>query len=173
MKTIVTTVALTIGVVALLSAQTASTVVHGTIKKIDTGTRTVVVMTAKGTQQVVHFTDKTVVHGTATRSAVSGLKEGTEIVARCTTSGAKKTAVEVEKVGKDGLKATDGTISKIDPRTRKVVVRTADGVEHAYDMTADAAADAGKATAKGAKKTGTVTAYYAEEAGKKVVHFFK
>ena len=107
--TIVTTVALAIGVVALMNAQTASTVVHGTIKKIDTGTRTVVVMTANGTQQVVHFTDKTVVHGTATKSAVSGLKLYEDRGAlhyqrREEDRGGGR------EVGKDGLKGTDGTI---------------------------------------------------------------
>ncbi len=37
--------------------------VHGTITKLDAGTKTVIVKTKDGTEQTVHFTDKTAVWG--------------------------------------------------------------------------------------------------------------
>ena len=158
---------LMIGAVALVSAA-SDPVIHGTVKKVDEGARTVTIETAKGSEEVVHFTDKTVVHGTAagSKDVFHGLKVGSEVAVHGTT-------VEVDDIGKDGLKATEGTISKIGAGGKEVVIKTADGTEQAFQVTGDAAADLGKATAKGAEKSGKFTLYYTEEGGKKVAHFFK
>lgn len=149
--------------------------VHGTIKKIDSAAKTVAVATAGGAEEVIHFTDKTVVHPTAAASkdAWAGLKEGTEVAVHYTGAATKKTAVEVDNLAKDGLKAAEGAVVSVDKATKKCVVKSADGVDHAFDMTGHAAADAGKATAEGVTKGAKVTVYYTEEAGKKVAHFFK
>jgi Cu/Ag efflux protein CusF len=165
---------LTIGAVALVSAA-SDPVIHGTVKKVDEAAKTVTIATANGSEEVVHFTDKTVVHGTAagSKDALHGLKVGSEVAVHGTTVGATKTAVEVDDIGKDGLKATEGTVSKIGAGGKDVVIKTADGTEQSFEVTGDAAADLGKATAKGTKKSGKVTCYYTEEGGKKVAHFFK
>lgn len=175
MNIVVRTSALVLGLAVSASAQDAGSVVHGTVKKMDAAAKTAVVSTGKGTEEVVQFTDKTVVHGTVagSKDAFHGLKEGTEVVVHTTGTGARKTAVEVDNLGKDGLKAAEVTVSKIDAGTKKVTVKTADGAEQTFDMTASAAAEAGKATASGAEKAGKATVYYSEEGGKKVVHFFK
>jgi hypothetical protein len=107
------------------------------------------------------------------KDTFQGLKEGSEVVIHTTGTGAKKTAVEVDNLSKDGLKSTEGTITKVDAGTKKIVVKAADGTEQTFDMTAHAAAEAGKATAAGTEKAGKATVYYTEEGGKKVVHFFK
>ena len=152
--------------------------VHGTIKTIDSGAKTIVVKTADGTEHSLHFVAKTTVHGAdasakTTQDSWHGLKEGTEVVAHYTTRGTEDTAMEIDKVGKDGLKATDGSVKDIDRGGKTLVVKTADGTEETFRLTGHASADAGKDIAKGTEKGSKVTVYYTEEAGKKVAHFFE
>ncbi len=92
------------------------TAVHGTVTKIDSGAKTIVVKTKDGTEHTLHFVGKTVVHGTevGAKDTFKGIKEGSEAVAHYTAKGAEKTAVEVDKVGKEGLKETEGTVEEID-----------------------------------------------------------
>ncbi len=142
---------------------------HGTIKKVDKTTQTIVVKTADGTEHTVKVTSDVTVKGT--KDGFDGLKEGTEVVARTTGKGADKTVSEVGKVSKDGLQVTKGTIVKVDDGTKTVVVKAADGTEKTFEMTGNAVADAGKATGKGVATGAKVTVYYTEEAGKKTAHF--
>ncbi len=107
------------------------------------------------------------------KDAFHGLKEDTDVVAHYTTKGTEKTAVEVDKVGKDGIKSVDGTITHIDRATKTMAVKAADGTEHTFKLSAHAADDAGKDIEKGTEKTAHVTVYYTEEAGKKTAHFFE
>ena len=95
------------------------------------------------------------------------------MVAHYTAKGSEKTAVEIDDVGKEGLKATEGTVSHIDRGAKTIAVKTADGAEETYRLSDRAAKDAGKDIATGAEKTAKVTVYYTEEAGHKVAHFFK
>jgi preprotein translocase subunit YajC len=140
---------------------------HGTVTKVDEATKTFVVKTADGTEHTVK------VIGEGAKEGFEGLKEGTEVVVRYTEKGAEESAVEIDKVGKDGLKATEGTITKIDHDTKTATVKTADGTEHTFEMTDHAVDDAGKSVGKGTEKSGKVTVYYTEKAGKKVAHFFE
>ena len=45
--------------------------------------------------------------------AFHGLKQGSEVVVHATASGAKKTALEVDAIGKHGMLAVEGTVSNI------------------------------------------------------------
>ena len=142
--------------------------VHGTISKIDSGAKTIVVKTGDGAEHTFRFVAKTTVHGTeaGAKDTFHGLKEGSEVVAHYTAKGTENTAVEVDKLGKDGLKAVDGTVSDIKEGGKEVVVKSADGTEQAFKMAATE-------TGKGAEKSAKVTVYYTETAGKKVAHFFE
>jgi hypothetical protein len=160
------------------AAQDVVSAVHGTITKLDSGTKTAVVKTKDGTEHSIKFVDKTTVHGgeaTATggKDAFHGLTEGTEVVAHYTAQGTEKTAVEVDKVGKDGIKSVDGTVTHIDRGGKTLVVKAADGTEDTFRLSDHAANDAGKNIAKGTEKSAKVTVYYTENAGKKVAHFFE
>ena len=164
------------GTIAVLVASIAFgaeavSAVHGTISKIDSGAKTIVVKAADGTEHTFRFVAKTTVHGTeaGAKDTFHGLKEGSEVVAHYTAKGSENTAVEVDKIGKDGLKTMDGTVSEIDRGGKKLVVKSADGTEQAFRM-ADHAADE---TGKGAEKAAKVTVYYTEDAGKKIAHFFQ
>jgi hypothetical protein len=161
------------GLVAL-AAQDVVSAVDGTVKKVDSGAKTVVVKTADGTEHTFHFLGRTVVHGAeatakGSKEAFHGLKEGAEVAVHYTAKGGEETAEEVDHIGKDGMKVTEGTISHIDRGAKTVAIKTADGAETTYRLADHAAKDTGK----GAEKAGKVTVYYTEEGGHKVAHFLK
>jgi hypothetical protein len=151
------------------------TAVHGTVTKVDSAAKTVAVKTADGTEHTMKFVGKTTVHGTeaGAKDSFHGVKEGSEVVAHYTEKGSEKTAVEVDQVGKGGLKATEGTVSAIDRGGKTIAVKTADGTEQTFKMADHAAEDGGKGIAKGAEKSAKVTVFYTEEGGKKIAHFFE
>ena len=95
------------------------------------------------------------------------------MVAHSTKKGTEDTLVEVDKVGDDGLKKTEGTIKEIDRGGKKLVVETADGTEHTFKLTGHAAADGGRDVAAGTEKGAKVVVYSTEDAGKSVAHFFE
>ena len=150
-------------------AQDVVSVVHGTVTKVDQGTKTVVVKTADGTEHTIKVTGDTAYKGT--KEGFDGLKEGTEVVAHTTGKGVEETGVEIGKVGKDSLKVTKGTVTKVDHGTKTVVVKAADGTEKTFEYTDTAGKDMGKAVGAGTEKGAKVTVYYTEEAGKKTAHF--
>jgi len=161
-----------------LVAQDVVSVVAGTVKKVDSGTKTVVVKTADGTEHTFHFVERTSVQGadasaTGAKDAFHGVKEGSEVVVHYSKKGTEETAEEIDHVGKDGLKVTEGTVSKIDRGGKTLVVKTADGAEETYHLTDRAAKDAGKGVGEGVEKFVKVNVYYTEKAGRKVAHFFK
>jgi hypothetical protein len=101
------------------------------------------------------------------------VKEGTEVAVHYTVVGGKDTTHEIDKIGDDGLKATEGTVSHIDRGAKTIAVKTADGSEETFHLTDRAAKDTGKDVAEGAEKTAKVTVYYTEKAGTKTAHFIK
>jgi arginine repressor len=161
--------------IALCLAADVVTAVHGTVTKVDNATKTIVVKTKDGTEHTLHFVAKTTVSGAdaGAKDTFKGVKEGSEVVAHFTVKGTEKTAVEVDKVGKDGMKETEGTVSDIDRGAKTIAVKTADGTVQTFKMADHATEDAGKDIAKGTEKTAKVTVYYTEEAGKKVAHWFE
>ena len=82
----------TLATVTVANGQSVSSVVHGTIRKVDAAAKTIVVATGNGAQEVIHFADRTIVHGTVAgaKEAFHGLKEGAEVVAHCTVAGDEK-----------------------------------------------------------------------------------
>jgi hypothetical protein len=152
--------------------------IHGTITKLDAATKTAVVKTADGTEHAIHYVDKTAVHGaeattTGSKDAFHGLKEGSEVAVHYTEKGSEKTAVEVDRLGKDGINSVDGTVSKIGEGGKTLTVKAADGAEQTFDVVGKDTKELAEAIGKGADKTAKVTVYYTESAGKKVAHFFK
>jgi ABC-type Fe3+-hydroxamate transport system substrate-binding protein len=166
------------GSLTVCRAQDVVSAVKGTVKKVDTSTKTIVVESADGTDHTFHYVGRTVVHGAnatdqATVHGVDKLGEGTKVVAHYTTAGGKDTVREIDRVGEDGLKTSDGTIDHIDRGTKTLTIKAADGTKTTFHLTDDAAADAGKGIAKGSEKSAHVTVYYTEDAGKKIAHFFE
>jgi hypothetical protein len=156
----------------------AVNVVHGTITKIDSGAKTVVVKTADGTEHTLHFVAKTTVNGaeataTGSKDAFHGLTEGSEVVAHYTAKGSEETAVEVDKIGKGGWHVVEGTVTHVSEDGKTVVVKAADGTEHTFKVVGHGTIVSAKDIGKGADKSAKVTVYYTESAGKKIAHFFE
>jgi hypothetical protein len=163
---------------AVYAADDVASAVHGTVTKVDSATKTMVVKTKDGTEHTVHFTEKTVVWGAdktaaGAKDTVKGVAVGSEVVVHYTVQGTEKSATEVDKVGKDGLKYVDGTVTKVGKDGKTVTVKAADGTEHTFEVAGHDTADAAKDIGKGADKTGKVTVYYTEDGTKKVAHFFE
>jgi hypothetical protein len=178
MNTIRNIVLVVLLVCAACAAEDVVSAVHGTIEKVDSITKTIVVKTADGTEHSMHFTDKAAVHGAhasmdAANDSWHGLKEGTEVVAHYTTEGTEDTALEIDKIGKAGLKSSAGTIEDIDRGGRKLVVASSDGVKSTYRLTDHAAKDGGRDIGESTEKGTRITVYYTEEAGRRVAHFFE
>jgi hypothetical protein len=151
------------------------TATHGTITKIDQGVKTIAIKTADGTEHVFHWTKDTAVHGAhaTAKDSWHGLKEGSEVVAHSTKRGTEDTALEIDKVGDEGLNKTEGTIKEIDRGGKKLVVKTTGGTEHTFQLTGHAAEDAGTDLAAGTEKGTKVVVYSTETSGKRIAHFFE
>jgi Carboxypeptidase regulatory-like domain len=152
--------------------------VDGTVKKLDAGTKIVVVETKDGTEHSFHYgSDVTVAGGKDTKKgavdAAHGVEEGSRVAVHYTVVEGKEKAHEIDNIGGDGLKATDGTVSHIDRGAKTIAVKTADGGEETFHLTDRAAKDTGKDVAEGADKSEKVTVYYTEKAGVKTAHFIK
>jgi hypothetical protein len=161
--------------ISLCFAADVVTAVHGTVTKLDSGAKTIAVKTKEGTEHVVHFVDTTTVHGVdaAAKDTFKGVKKGSEVVVHFTTAGVEKTAVEVDKIGKGGMKSTEGAVSAIDRDAKTIGVKTKDGTVETFKIADHATDDAGKDIVKGSEKAAKVTVYYTEESGKKIAHFFE
>jgi hypothetical protein len=161
-----------------LAAQDVVHAVEGTVKKVDAGTKTLVVDAKDGTEHTFHYASDVTVDGAkdtkkGTVDAAHGVEEGSKVAVHYTVVGGKETAHEIDKIGDDGLKATDGTVSHIDRGAKTIAVKTADGSEQTFHMTDRAAKDTGKDVAEGVDKSAKVTVYYTEKAGVKTAHFVK
>jgi hypothetical protein len=161
-----------------LAAQDVVHAVDGTVKKVDAGTKTLVVEAKDGTEHTFHYASDVTVDGAkdtkkGTVDAAHGVEEGSKVAVHYTVVGGKETAHEIDRIGDDGLKATDGTVSHMDRGAKTIAVKTADGSEETFRMTDRAAKDTGKDVAEGADKSAKVTVYYTEKAGVKTAHFVK
>jgi hypothetical protein len=165
-------------VASAFAGQDVASAVQDTVKRIDAGAKTIIVTTADGTQDAVHFVGRTAVHGADAAAAGSketlhGINVGSEVAVHYTTTGTQRTAHEIDDVGKTGLRSAEGTVKSIYRGTKTLTLKTADGAEETYRLADRAARDTGQDIGEGAEKSGKVTVYYSEEAGHKVAHFFK
>jgi len=86
-----------------LVAQDVVHAVDGTVKKIDSGTKTVVVATKDGTEHTFHYASDVTVDGAKDTKkgavdAAHGVEEGSKVAVHYTVVGGKETAHEVDKI---------------------------------------------------------------------------
>ena len=148
---------------------------EGTMKKVYAAANTVIVTTIDGVEHVVHFTKDLLVHGAKSTGvdALQGLREGSTVVVHYTMQSSEAAAQEIDHIGDEGLKVTEGTVTSVDRRRKQITIRFENGTSETFRLTDRAAAEAGgdaEPTATGATR---VTVYYSDEAGHKVAHFFK
>jgi hypothetical protein len=164
--------------VSLFAADDVATAVEGTVRKIDRSAKTIAVETADGGTRIFKLADRTAVHGadateTGAKGLYHGLKEGSHVAVHYAIKGKEETAAEIDDIGKGALSMTEGTVAALDRGATTMSVKTAEGTEETFHLTATAARDSGKDIADGAEKTTKVTVYYTEKAGQKIAHFFK
>jgi hypothetical protein len=162
----------------MFAVQDVASTVEGTVKKIDSATKTILVTTKDGTEHTFHYAERTTIHGgeaagKETKDALHGLKAGTEVAVHFTTKETVDTADEIDRIGADGLKAIEGAFRQIDRGAKTISIVTADGAEHTFRLLGRAARDTGSDLDKGTDRSAKVTVYYTEEGGEKVAHFFK
>ncbi len=172
-------------IVAALPALAVEHAVTGTVSKIDAKGKTIAIKTADGAEQVFHYTEHTAVkaaEGVGKGVKTAGVdtylagKEGTQVVVHYTGEGANKTAVGVDDLGKKTVKASQGTVTKVDKTAHTITLKTKEGSEETYHVAKNATMDTKNGVVKGAdyaEKGAKVTVQYTEEAGQKVVHFIK
>jgi len=169
-----------------LRAQHVTHAISGALTKVDAGAKTIAVKTADGSEEVFKYTDKTMVRDAkagedaaktvAVETYMAG-KEGTHVVVRYVGKGTEKTAIGIKDFGKDTLKVSKGTVTKVDHAAHTIAVKTEDGTEVTYRLTKDAVVDTERGVVEGAKFTAKegdhVVVHYSEDAEHKVVHFLK
>jgi hypothetical protein len=136
---------------------------------VDSATKTIVLKTADGLAHTIKITDAATVKGT--KDGFNGLEEGAQIVARTTGKGADETAIEVGKISKGGLKATNGTVEKLEKDTKTIVVKNIHGAKKTLELGGKALEDAGKAAGAGIAKGTIVTVYHTEEGRENVAYY--
>jgi len=130
----------------------------------------ILIKTADGIKHLFHFTSRTVVHdATGADAAFDGLAKGTRVVVHYVVDGSDETAVEVDRIGDDGLRELRGVVVRVDRDTRRLSVRLADGSEETLELSDRAARDTGK-DVTGATN---VIVYYTDRDGHKVAHYFR
>ena len=177
------------GLASVAAAQDLVHVISGEVTKIDKDAKTIAVKTADGTEHVFKYTEKTSVkdYKDAKHEVKKGGmdayfkgKEGSHVVVRYTDKGADKVADSFDDFGKDSMKESKGTITKIDKAGHTLKIKADDGSEQTYAFGKDAAHETDKGVMKGwdytaskAKEGDKVVVHYTEDAGKKVIHFFE
>ena len=78
-----------------------------------------------GVEHVYHFTKSLVVHGGTGRgiAALEGLREGNTVVVHYTVNGTENAAREIDRVGDEGLKVTEGVVTLIDRKRKQITIR--------------------------------------------------
>jgi hypothetical protein len=145
---------------------------EGTMKQFYRAANMVVVTTKDGVEHVYHFTKNLIVHGGKKPGvdALEDLNEGTLVVIHHRVSDAQASAEEIDLLGDEGLKSTEGRVSHIDRRKKEITIRYANGKTETLQMTGRVAAEA----PAGIDESGGETViYYSDEGGRKVAHYVK
>ena len=143
---------------------------EGAIDQTYAEANAIVVKTRDGIAHLFHLTKRTVVHPDGkTEEAFSGLTPGTRVVVHYTVDGTGTTAVEVDRIGKDGLHEMSGVVTDVDRGAKQLSLQLADGSHETLELSDRAARSIGKDAGAAA----TVIVYYSDEGGHKVAHYFR
>lgn len=151
---------------------TGTIATEGTVKDVHEAGNTVIVGAVDGVEHVFHYTKDLLVHGGKGAEALRGLRPGSSVVVHYTVEGANESAHEIDRLGDEGLKSTEGVVTRVDRKRKQFVIKFADGRTETFRLTDRAAEDAGKDVGRAAKGT-QVVVYYSDDAGQKVAHFFR
>jgi hypothetical protein len=140
----------------------------GTVDKVYKGTNTVIVKTEDGVEHLVHLTGRTAVHG----GELDGLEKGRIVIVHYVPAGAEETAEEIDQVGENGLKTTEGVVTNVNRKEKTISIRLPNGTNQTLRLTDRAASDAGKDLDSGHGDT-KVVVYFEDGSGSRVAHYFQ
>jgi len=177
------TLALALGVVLIVSTPAHAQnrpplqepiALEGTMQQFYRAANVVVITTMDGMEHVYHFTKDLIVHGGKKPGvdALEGLRAGTTVVIHHTTAGSQASIDEIDVLGDEGLKSTEGMVTNIDRRKNEITIRYNNGKTETLQMTSRAAAETEAGIDESAEEA-RVVVYYSDEAGHKIAHYFK
>jgi hypothetical protein len=148
---------------------------EGTMQQFYRGLNIVIVKTMDGVEHVYNFTKDLIVHGGKKPGveALEGLREGTTVVVHYSISGAKASAQEIDVLGDEGLRMTEGVVKNIDRRKREITIKFETGETETFQMTSRAAAESEAILPDASGSPTRIILYYSDETGHKVAHYFK
>ena len=82
-------------------------------------------------------------------------------------------AEEIDLVGDEGLKTTEGVVTDINRRKKEITVTHANGKTETLQMTDLAATESEADSETSSDEASHIVIYYVDESGHKVAHFFK
>jgi hypothetical protein len=146
---------------------------EGTIKAFYRAANTVVVTTMDGVEHVYHFTKNLIVHGGKSPGvdALAELGEGTPVVIHQTAKGEQLSAEEIDVLGNEGLKITEGRVTHIDRRKKEITIGYGNGKTETLALTTRAAAESEAGVTTPDAQAAEIVIYYADEQGRKVAHY--
>jgi len=136
------------------------------VDKFYSGVSDIVVKSSDGIEHVVHVSKGTKVHGAA---SLGSLTQGTPVVVHYTVKGIQTSAVEIDRLGPEGLKQNEGTVTNVDRKNRRITIRFANGGTDTLRLTRYADDGSDGHTRRGSR----VIVYYQDESGRRVAHYFK
>jgi hypothetical protein len=168
-----------LGIASGVSAQTPPPIhgvtgtlaTEGTIKSEQKAANKIAVATEDGVEHVYDAAKDLLVHGG--KSPLADLRPGTTVIVHYTVEEGGALAREIDRVGDEGLKVTEGTVTAIDRGKKEITVRYDGGVTEKLQLTDRAAVDAGLDIRNAPPGTTRIVLYYSDEAGRKIAHYFK
>ena len=148
---------------------------EGTMKQFYKGANIVIVTTMDGVEHVYQFTKNLIVHGGKKPGvdALEDLRDGTMVAIHYTESGPHAAAEEIDLLGDEGLKITEGVVTRIDRRRQEITIEYANGSTETLQMTSRATAESHAGIGEPKGEETRIVVYYADESGRKVAHYFR
>lgn len=143
----------------------------GTIDKFYKATHHALVTTADGVHHLVHVNERTVVHGNGEATdPLASLEPGNHVAVHYIVKGDSEEAVEIDRIGKDGLSVIDGNVVDINRARKEIRIALDNGKQVSLRLTDRAAQDVGKDV----RITAQVIVFYSDDgSGDLVAHYFK
>ena len=143
----------------------------GTIDKFYKATHHALVTTADGVHHLVHMNERTVVHGSGDATdPLAALEPGSHVAVHYIVKGDSEEAVEIDRIGEDGLSVIDGNVVNIDRAHKQIRIALDSGKQVSLRLTDRAAQDVGKDV----RVTAQVIVFYSDDgSGDLVAHYFK
>jgi hypothetical protein len=135
------------------------------VDKLYSGMNEILVKTSDGLERVFHVTPGTKVHGG--NPALGSLSAGTVVAVHYSVKGVMASADEIDRLGPDGLKHNEGTITKVDRVRKRITIKFADRSIQTLRLTHHAAVESNGHTHS------RVIIYYSNDNGQRVAHYFK